>query len=75
MHTRNTQVVDCQVKVGDKPLEGKFKATVLAGDSPDAYNDIEHPHRVKPEESGLSIKTGIVQPPPHSLVIVRGNAE
>ena len=70
-----TEAVDCQVKVGDKPLEGKFKATVLAGDSPDAYNDIEHPDRVKPEERGLSIKSGMVQLPPHSLMIVRGNAE
>ena len=69
------EAVDCQVKVGDKPLEGKFKATVLAGDSPDAYNDIEHPDRVKPEERGLSIKSGMVQLPPHSLMIVRGNAE
>ena len=67
--------VDCFVKVGEKPLEGKFEATVLAGDSPDAYNDIEHPDRVKPEEMMILIKDGIVKLPPHSLMIVRRKAE
>jgi alpha-N-arabinofuranosidase len=63
------------VKVGEKPLEGKFEATVLAGDSPDAYNDIEHPDRVKPEEMTILFKDGIVKLPPHSLMIVRRKAE
>jgi alpha-N-arabinofuranosidase len=48
---------------------------VLAGDSPDAYNDIEHPDRVKPEEMMILIKDGIVKLPPHSLMIVRRKAE
>lgn len=63
--------VDCRVLVNRTPLEGAFTATVLAGDSADAHNDVEHPDRVKPEETKVSLSNGIVRLPPHSLTIMR----
>ncbi len=62
--------VDCTVKMGDKLLNGTFGATVLTGDSPDSFNDIEHPQRVSPEEVEVNFKEGITPLPPHSLTIV-----
>jgi alpha-N-arabinofuranosidase len=62
--------VDCTLKMGNKVLNGTFKATVLTGDSPDSYNDIEHPDRVSPEKVEISFKKGITHLPPHSLTIV-----
>lgn len=61
----------CTVKIGDWMPEGKFKATVLSGDSPEAYNDKEKPERVKPEEVIFSVRKGIVMLPPHSLSIIK----
>jgi hypothetical protein len=52
------------------PLDGTFKATVLTGDSPDAYNDIKRPDRVVPKETELIIKKGITVLPPLSLTIL-----
>lgn len=62
--------VDCTVKMGDTAIDGKYKATLLTGNSPNAFNDIENPNRVIPKEVALSFKNGIVQLPPHSLIIV-----
>ena len=61
--------VNCTVKIGDKPLNGTYKAIVLTGDSPDIYNDIEHPDRVKPEDVNVIFKKGQIKLPPHSLTI------
>ena len=54
-------------------LEGTYEATILVGDSPDAYNDVEHPERVVPEKTQLAFKQGVVRLPPFSLTIVRNN--
>jgi alpha-N-arabinofuranosidase len=62
---------DCHVLVDGTPLDGTYMATLLAGDSPDSYNDIAHPDRVKPEESVVSVRKGILRLPPHSLMIIR----
>jgi len=64
-----SQEVACTLKIGE-PLEGTYKATVLTGESPDAYNDIEHPHRVAPRTMELTFKKGTANLPPHSLVII-----
>ena len=64
------EAVACSVKLGDVPLEGTFKATQLAGDSPDAYNDIDHPDRVAPKKVRLAFRQGVADLPPHSLTIV-----
>lgn len=60
----------CAVKVGERPLDGKFRATILSGDSPDAYNDVDQPNGVAPQKTELSFANGVAQLPPHSLVIV-----
>jgi len=61
----------CTVKLKDAPVEGTCEAKILAGDSPDAYNDVEHPGRVVPEKTQLTFERGVVRLPPHSLTIVR----
>jgi alpha-N-arabinofuranosidase len=60
----------CIVKLKDTLLDGLYEATVLAGDSAEAYNDIEHPNRVAPEKTKLTFTKGVVNLPPHSLTIV-----
>lgn len=66
-----SEAVACAVKLGDRSLHGTFDATILAGDSPEAFNDMEHPDRVVPEKTQLKINQGVVSLPPHSLTIVR----
>jgi len=61
----------CTVTMKDRLLDGEYKTTVLAGDSPDAFNDIEHPNRVAPQKTTLSFTKGAVNLPPHSLTIVK----
>jgi alpha-N-arabinofuranosidase len=65
------QAVACTVKLGNVALDGTFEATILAGDSPEAYNDVEHPDRVVPEKTQLKFNQGVVSLPPHALIIVR----
>lgn len=60
----------CTVKMNNTLLDGQYEATILAGDSPDAFNDIEHPDRVVPERIELQFKKGVTDLPPHSLTIV-----
>jgi hypothetical protein len=52
-------------------LDGRYEATILAGDSPQAFNDVEHPNRVVPERTQVPFKKGVVSLLPHSLTIVR----
>lgn len=66
--------LDCLVSVGDKPLAGTFRATVLEGDSPDAYNDVDHPDRVAPRVDRLVLVQGRAALPPHSLTILEVDA-
>jgi alpha-N-arabinofuranosidase len=61
----------CTIRIGDWLPDGTFDATILAGDSTDAYNDVEHPDRVVPEKKQLTLKQGVIPLPPHSLTIVR----
>ncbi|MCK5278835.1 MAG: hypothetical protein KAK04_09855 [Cyclobacteriaceae bacterium] len=65
-----SEILNCKVIMGDKPLNGTYKAKILTGESTDTYNDIEHPNRVAPEEVELKFKKGVVNLPPHSLTIV-----
>ena len=66
-----SQNVACTVKMKDTLLTGRYDATVLAGDSPAAFNDVEHPKRVVPEKTHLTFKKGVVRLAPHSLTIIR----
>jgi alpha-N-arabinofuranosidase len=63
--------IECKVIMGNKLLNGTYKAKILTGESTDSYNDIENPNRVAPKEVELNFKNGIVQLPPHSLTIVQ----
>ena len=65
------QEVACSIMMKDVPLDGKYKARVLASDSPDAFNDIEHPDRVVPKNVELMVTRGLVTLPPHSLTILK----
>jgi alpha-N-arabinofuranosidase len=61
----------CTIKFKDRLLDGSYSAIVLTGDSPDAFNDTEHPNRVVPEKKTLTITQGVVELPPHSLTILK----
>ena len=61
--------VVCTLKMGEMLLDGSHKATLLTGESPDSYNDIEYPDRVAPKETELIFRTGSVNLLPHSLTI------
>ncbi len=65
-----SQAVACMLKMRDQVLDGICKATLLTGDSPDSYNDIEHPNRVVPKKVEVTFKKGVISLPPHSLVVV-----
>ena len=66
-----SKAATCTVKMSDALPDGRYEATILAGDSPDAFNDVEHPDRVVPEKTKLTFTKGVVELPPHSLTIVR----
>ena len=63
--------VACEVRMKDAPVDGTYAATILAGDYPEAYNEIEHPARVVPEKTQVTFKKGVVTLAPHSLTIVK----
>lgn len=71
MNRHPEKAVACTVKMKDLLLDGNYQAIVLAGDSPNAFNDIEHPHRVVPVKTNLTLVKGVVTLPPHSLAIVK----
>ena len=55
-----------------RPTPASLSAKVLAGDSPDAYNDVGTENRVKPEAQTWKVAAdGQVQVPPHAVCIVR----
>lgn len=66
-----SQNVECTVKMKDTLLDGRYEATILAGASPDAFNDVQHPNRVVPTRAQILVKKGIVTLPSHSLTIVK----
>ena len=65
------QAVACTLQMKGVGLDGQYQAVVLAGDSPEAFNDIEHPQRVLPEKTKLTFARGVASLPPHSLTIVK----
>ena len=65
-----SEAVSCTLDLKGMPLDGSFEATLLTADSPNSYNDIDHPDRVAPEKKKLTFKKGVVNLPPHSLTIV-----
>lgn len=65
-----SEKVNCKVTIKDRSLEGRYKATILAGDSTDAYNDITDPDRVTPVKTDLVFNGGSCRLPAHSLSIL-----
>lgn len=63
--------VSCELDICGRTLNGSYCATVLAADSPDAYNDIADPARVIPRELEATICDGLLMLPPHSLTVLR----
>ncbi len=66
-----SQTVSCKIKLGERSPDGMFDATILAGDSPEAFNDVERPNRVVPKKTQLKFIDGVVDLPPHSLTIMK----
>jgi len=66
-----SETVACTVRMKDVSLDGTYEAFILAGDSPDAFNDAERPDRVVPKRMPLTFRKGVVRLLPHSLTIVR----
>lgn len=63
--------IPCQFALAGFPAIARATATVLAGDSPDAYNDINTPDRVTPETRKLASLDEPVLLPPHSVTIIK----
>ena len=64
------EALDCRIVMDGAPLQGSRHASLLAGDSPDAYNDVTMPNRVTPQELDLVFTDGLVSLPPHSVTIM-----
>lgn len=60
----------CTITLNGVPLTGSHKATVLAGDSVDAFNSVDAPDAVAPRELTLSDENGVYRIPPHALCMI-----
>ena len=60
----------CKIHFAGVPLPGAYQATVLSGDSPDAFNDIDAPARVAPKQVELTFSDGVTYLPPHSVTVL-----
>jgi alpha-L-arabinofuranosidase len=66
------QAVSCRIAVNGRPLpDGRHAAIVLAGDSPEAFNDVDEPDRVVPEATQIDCVRGTLTLSAHSLTIVK----
>jgi alpha-L-arabinofuranosidase len=63
--------VECRLFLAAQPMTGTFPATVLAGDSVDAYNDIASPDRVVPVSTQVAVVDGVCLLSPHSLTVLQ----
>ena len=70
MNRHPSEEVTCKLNIAGDLADGTYKATLLTGETPDSYNDIDHPYRVVPKQTEMTFKKGTVSLPPHSLVIV-----
>ena len=65
-----TQPLRCRVSLAGRLLQGDCPAVLLSGDSVDAYNDVNAPDRVIPQEAVLPLVDGAVTLPPHTLAVL-----
>ncbi len=61
----------CRIDITGRVLRGPVAAEVLAGDGPDAFNDVDAPDRVLPRQVSLDVHDGAVRLPPHSVTLCR----
>lgn len=66
----DVDAADVRVRVGGSPVNGIKSAVALAGPHADAYNDIDTPDTVVPEQVELRFDNGIVTVPAHSITVV-----
>ena len=59
----------------NKMTPGRAKLTWLSGDSTDAYNDVTHANRVVPVSQDVSLQSGSLQLPPHSVAVLRASLQ
>ncbi|MGA1238806.1 MAG: alpha-L-arabinofuranosidase C-terminal domain-containing protein [Limisphaerales bacterium] len=62
--------ITCSLQLGTTPLQGAYPAVTLTSDSPDAYNDPDHPNRVTPQTTRFQFTNNTTALPPHSLSIL-----
>ena len=65
-----TATLRCQLQFDGVSPSGNCWASVLAGDAPEAFNDVERPARVVPQRVELVFENGAVPLPPHSVTIL-----
>ena len=61
--------------LGMAAAPASVEAEILAGDSPDAYNDIGAENRVVPVKATLQVVDGAVELPPHSVCVISVRAD
>ena len=64
-----------RVTVGGVPVQGRCRATLLDGDSPDACNSLASPHRVAPRLAVVPFEAGQAWLPPHCLAVIEVEGE
>ena len=60
----------CEIRIDGSLPAGRISATLLASDSPDAYNSVAAPDTVHPQDLELG-RDGSVVLPPHSVAVCR----
>jgi alpha-N-arabinofuranosidase len=70
VNRHSSAVASCAVRFDGKTPADGCRATVLSGDSPDAYNDVDQPDRVVPKRVELRFQNGAIDLPPHSITIL-----
>jgi alpha-L-arabinofuranosidase len=63
--------VELRLNLGASLSRSNAKVTELAGDSPDAYNDVTRPDRVQPEVREGAMKGDSMVLSPHSITFVK----
>ena len=66
-----TAIASCGLQFDGASASGTCRATVLSGDAPEAFNDVERPERVLPRTVELAFHNGSVALPPHSVTILQ----
>jgi len=70
-----TAPVPCALQFDGAAASGPVWATVLDGDAPEAFNDVDRPERVVPRRTRLPLENGSVVLAPHSLTILEMTAD